>query len=188
MFKGKENGLTSIELLLVVVLLAIALALALPSYRAMIEKRRLVQGTEQVFAFFNSAQAVSSRTNSAVTVSWSKSSEVDWCLGTVLGDSACDCNETSAAESDYCAVQSAHTVLSSMAAGRPRIVSPETSSGDLSYDPVRGMLASADDALSFDLHSESGNYQLRLVVAATGLASLCSVDEAHKVPGYPVCP
>ncbi len=188
MLKGKQNGLTSVELMLVVVLLAIALALALPSYRAMIEKRRLVQGTEQVFAFFNSAQAVSSRTNSAVTVSWSKTSEQDWCLGTVLGESACDCNETSAAEADYCAVQSAHTVLSSMEAGSARIVSPADSSGALSYDPVRGMLASADDALSFDLHSTSGDYQLRLVVAATGLTSVCSVDETHKVPGYSICP
>lgn len=188
LFKGKQTGLTTIELMLVIVLLGIALTLALPSYRAMIEKRRLVQGTEQVFAFFNSAQAVSARTNSAVTVSWTKSSEVDWCLGTVLGDTACDCTEASAAEADFCAVQTTETILNSMEAGNPRIVSPTASNGNLSYDPVRGMLSSADDALSFDFHSESGDYQLRLLVAATGLASVCSVDATHQVPGYSVCP
>lgn len=186
--RGESPGLTTVELLVVIVLLAVALSLALPSYRAMIEKRRLVQGTEQTFAFLNTAQSIAVRSNSTITVSWSRSSDVDWCLGAIQGGAPCDCTETDSEADDFCSVDGAPSVLASPQIGKPRFVEPETTTGALTYEPIRGILEDPSDAIEIDFHSLNDDYRLRLAVAGTGQSSICSVDGDHHVPGYEVCP
>lgn len=181
-------GLTTIELLVSITLLGILLSLALPSYREMIEKRRLTHGAEQIFAFLNSMQGVASRSNSVVTVSYSRTAEDDWCVGANLGDTACDCTESVSTESDYCAVDGSAARLTNDHVGNDRILEAMNGDGGYAYDPVRGLLVDLDDSVNIELHSPSDNYQLRLIVAKTGHAVLCSKDSDHKVPGYAVCP
>lgn len=181
-------GLTTIELLVSITLLGILLSLALPSYREMIEKRRLTHGAEQIFAFLNSMQGVASRSNSVVTVSYSRTAEDDWCVGANLGDTACDCSESVSTESDYCAVDGSAARLTNDHVGNDRILEAMIGDGAYAYDPVRGLLADLNDSVDIELHSPSDNYQLRLIVARTGHAVLCSKDADHKVPGYAVCP
>lgn len=178
-------GLTMVELLVSITLLGILLSLALPSYREMIEKRRLTQGAEQIFAFVNSMQGVASRSNSMVTVSYARTAEDDWCLGATLGATPCDCTESDSGQAAFCAVDGSETRLTNDHVGNDRILESMSGDGAYAYDPVRGL---TDDTLDIGLHSPNDNYQLRLTVSNTGHAVLCSKDADHRVPGYAECP
>lgn len=184
----KYHGLTIVELMVSLVLLGVTLALALPSYREMVEKRQLTQGAEQVFAFINSVQGIASRSNSVVTVSYSHTAEDDWCVGAVLGTTACDCTETVSTEADFCAIDGGVMRLTNDHVGNTRIMESMTGDGAFAYDPVRGILVDLNDSLNVVMHSPNGGYQLRLIVSNTGHAVMCSKDADHDVPGYKVCP
>ena len=87
----RHRGFTIVELMMSIVLVAIGTALALPSYREMVEKLQLTNGAEQLASFVNTAQGISSRTNQVVTVSYSRANHDEWCIGAVIGETACDC-------------------------------------------------------------------------------------------------
>jgi type IV fimbrial biogenesis protein FimT len=181
-------GLTSVELMISIVLLSIVLSLALPSYRDMVEKRQLTQGAEQIFAFLNAAQGVASRSNSVVTVSYGRTDNNDWCVGAVLGETACDCAETVSTQPDFCSIDGSVMRLTNDHVGNKELLESVSGDGAYAFDPIRGLLVDLDDALSMDLYSPSGDYQLRLSVSNTGQTALCSIDGDHSVPGYLVCP
>jgi len=186
--RDKFLGFTIVELMVSLALLSITLALALPSYREMVEKRQLTQGGEQVFAFLNSAQGIASRSNSVVTVSYSRTDEDDWCVGAVLGSTACDCTESVSTEADFCEIDGGVTRLTNDHVGNTKIMQSMNGDGAYAYDPVRGLLVDLDDSLDVVMHSPNDSYQLRLIVSNTGHAVMCSTDSNHDVPGYRVCP
>ena len=182
------RGFSVIELMIALVLLAISAALALPSYREMVEKRQITYGAEKLMAFVNATQSESIKQNSILTVSYSRTAENDWCVGAVLGDAACDCEETSVVAADYCAIDSQAWVITNSDAGNRDLVTSVTGDGSYSFDPVRGLLIDLDDSLTVDMRSNSDLFNLRLSVSATGQVSLCSPDSDHDVPGYAACP
>ena len=185
----RQSGFTILELMLSLVLLAIGAALSLPSYRAMIEKRQLTHGAEQVMAFVNSAQLEATKRNQVVTVSYTRTSDTEWCFGFVLGETKCDCTETVPSESDYCAIDSVPNLLTNdHDAGRSLLTAISSGDGDYSYDPIRGIFRDLDDSLTVEMSSNDQNYMLNLEVGPTGDARLCSKNSAHSVPGYAVCP
>lgn len=184
----KILGLTIVELMVSLALLAITLALALPSYREMVEKRQLTQGAEQVFAFLNSTQGIASRSNSVVTVSYSRTAEDDWCFGAVLGNTPCDCNEAISTEADFCSIDGAVKRLTNDHVGNAGLLASISGDGAFAYDPVRGLMVNLNDSMDAELHSPGDSYQLRLIVSNTGHAVLCSKDADHAVPGYKLCP
>ena len=186
--RTRAFGLTTLELRVSITLLGILLSLALPSYREMVEKRRLTHGAEQIFAFLNSMQGVASRSNSVVTVSYSRTDEDDWCVGATLGDASCDCTQTTSTAADFCAVDGREARLTNDHVGNDPILESISGDGAYAYDPVRGLMVDLDDSLDIGLHSPNDSYQLRLIVSNTGHAVLCSKDADHKVPGYAVCP
>jgi len=171
------------------VLVAIGTALALPSYRDMVEKRQLTNGAEQLASFVNAAQGISSRTNRVVTVSYSRADHDEWCIGAVIGDTPCDCNETLSSESDYCAIDEQKFVLDNTNTNNMEFLH-EITAGDGAYafDPIRGLFQDLDDSLTMELHSNSRDFKLNLMVNNTGRVILCSDDASHGVPGYDVCP
>jgi type IV fimbrial biogenesis protein FimT len=171
-----------------VVLLGIVLSLALPSYRDMVEKRQLTQGAEQIFAFLNAAQGVASRSNSVVTVSYSLTDTNDWCMGAILGETPCDCSETTSTEPDFCSIDGGVMRLTNDHVGNNDMVDSVDGDGAYAFDPIRGLLVDLDDSVSMVLQSPSSDYQLRLSVSNTGHTSMCSVDADHHVPGFPECP
>ena len=184
----KTTGFTIVELMVSVALLGTILALALPSYREMVEKRQLTQGAEQVHAFLNSIQGFASRSNENVTVSYSMTDSDDWCFGATLGDTACDCTETSSAESDFCSIDGAAARVTNDQTGNRGLLQSITGDGAYAFDPIRGLFVNLDDSLDMEMHSPSGDYQLRLIVSNTGHTTLCSKDTDHSVPGYKICP
>lgn len=184
----RTRGLTSIELLVSLALLGVVISFALPSYRAMIEKRELTQGAEQIYAFLNSTQGIASRSNSVVTVSYSHTDNNDWCVGATLGATACDCAETVDTEPDFCAIDGVVMVLNNDHVGNNGVLESVTGDGSYAFDPIRGLLLDLDDSLEMVMHSPSADYQLKLLVSNTGQSFLCSKDANHKVPGYDICP
>jgi len=184
----RHRGFTMVEVMMSIVLIAIGAALALPSYGEMIEKRRLTNSAEQLASFVNTAQGISSRTNQVVTVSYSREHHDEWCIGAVLGETPCDCTEASSAASDFCAIDTQKFVLDNTAAEDMELVHAVTGDGAYSFDPIRGLLVDLDDSLTMELHSDSRDYKLNLMVNNTGRVIICSDDADHNIPGYDVCP
>ena len=186
--RSRQTGFTLIEIIMSIVLLAIGAALSLPSYREMVEKRQLTHGAEQIMAFVNSTQMEAMKQNRVVTVSYSRTADDNWCFGAVLGATACDCNETTSTETDFCAIDSAPRFINNGNTGNLDLLKSITGDGAYSFDPIRGILTDLDDSLTLEMSSNNENYKLNLTVNNTGQAILCSKDSSHKVPGYNVCP
>jgi len=184
----RQAGFTLVELMMSIVLLAIGAALSLPSYREMVEKRQLTNGAEQVLAFVNSAQMESMKQNQVVTVSYARTADNNWCFGAVLGATACDCTKTSSTDADYCAINTAPSIINSANTGNLDLLNSLSGDGAYSFDPVRGIFTDLGDSLRAELSSPNQVYKLSLTVSNTGQAILCSKDSSHKVPGYSVCP
>ena len=184
----RYRGFTIVELMMSLVLVAIGTALALPSYRDMVEKRQLTNGAEQLASFVNTAQGISSRTNQVVTVSYSRSHHDEWCIGAVIGDTACDCTETDSSANDYCAIDGQEFVLDNTATNDMEFLHSLTGDGAYAFDPIRGLFLDLDDSLTMEMHSDSRGYKLNLIVNNTGRVILCSDDSSHSVPGYDICP
>ena len=185
----RHCGFTIVELMMSIVLVAIGTALALPSYRDMVEKRQLTNSAEQLASFVNAAQGISSRTNQVVTVSYSRVGHDEWCIGAIIDDTPCDCTETSSSASDYCAIDEQKFVLDNTNTNNMEFLH-EITAGDGAYafDPIRGLFQDLDDSLTMELHSNSRDFKLNLMVNNTGRVILCSDDASHGVPGYDVCP
>ena len=184
----RHRGFTIVEVMMSLVLIAIGSALALPSYRNMVEKRQLTNGAEQLSSFINTVQSISSRTNQVVTVSYSRTDHDDWCIGAVTGETPCDCAETSSTDSDFCAIDAQRFVLDNTSSNNLELVHAVTGDGAYAFDPIRGLFQDLDDSLTLELHSNSRDFELNLMVNNTGRVTLCSDDTSHKVPGYGVCP
>jgi len=187
-FFSSQSGFTIIELMMSLVLLAIGAALSLPSYRAMMEKRQLTHGAEQIMAFVNSAQSEAVKQNRIVTVSYVRTGDANWCVGAITGAAACDCRETVVTETDYCAIESAPRILNNSHVGNTDLVKSMTGDGAYSFDPIRGIFTDLHDSLVVAMSSNSADYKLDLKVSHTGQVILCSSDADHAVPGYKVCP
>ncbi len=186
-FIPRIAGFTIIELMISLLLLAIAAALSLPSYRDMIEKRQLTHGAEQIMAFVNSAQLEATRQNDFVTISWSRTADNNWCFGTTLGETACDCTETVPTESDYCAINAVPSVISNLNVGSLDMLKSISGDDEYTFDPIRGIFVGFVTDLTIELSSDSEAYALNLVMNQAGNAVICSTDEDHKVPGYGIC-
>jgi prepilin-type N-terminal cleavage/methylation domain-containing protein len=185
---SRQLGFSIIELMMSIVLLGIAMALAIPSYREMVEKRQLTYGAEQLMAFVNSAQSESIKQNQVLTVSYTRTDDDDWCVGAMLGATACDCKQTNTAASDYCAIDSMPWIIDNSHAGDHELVQSMSGDGAYSFDPVRGLMVDLNDSLVVEMRSDSENYRLQLMVSTSGQVTLCSGDSSHSVPGYAVCP
>lgn len=182
-----RNGFTVIELLVTLMLLAVVTALALPSFVDMVEKRRLSSDAEGLLSFVQHAQSESIKRNEAMTISYARSSDQDWCIGAVLSSAACDCSITDPAAVSYCGYDSKPSLVRSGGGGYSSRVKSFTGDGVLTFDPVRGMSLVTGDALAVDLRSPSESFRVQLLVSDTGLTELCSPDNAHQIPSYKPC-
>jgi type IV fimbrial biogenesis protein FimT len=185
----RHRGFTIVEILITVALVAISAALAVPSYRTMVEKRQLTNGAEQLAAFVNTVQGISLRTNRVVTVSYTRHDHETWCIGAVLGETPCIAPGQSCTETNACTIDGQKFVLDNSNTDNREFLH-EISSGDgaYSFDPIRGLFQDPADALTMELHTDSRDYKLNLVVNNTGRVMLCSKDDSHDVPGYDICP
>jgi prepilin-type N-terminal cleavage/methylation domain-containing protein len=188
----KVAGFTLLEVMVAMTIAVLVLVLATPSWERAIQKRKLTNTTEQVAAFLLVAQSEAQKSNQAVSLVFNRVGNQDWCVGSSIGSSACDCRETNSASLQYCAVNGvARRIESSMFQSAYLIQAFDTQpgSGDsvITFDPIRGILQPAGDVLQLTFGSASNEFQLRLVVGPTGLFTLCNPDSSRIVGGYKLC-
>jgi prepilin-type N-terminal cleavage/methylation domain-containing protein len=194
---SKSKGFTAIELMIGVAVVAIIASLALPSYRAIIEKRQVTSAAEQLTAFLGSMKGESVKLNEELALSYSANGQ---CFGFQQTLDQCDCS----AGSNACTISYDYdrdgtvdeTLVRSFQLSNlsfPGVVnSVQFSDGDdiMVWEPVRAMLDDdfADD-LTILLVSEGDQYALNLQVDRLGRILICNpVGDFSKVPGYQACP
>lgn len=190
---ARQRGFSLVELMMAIVLIAISVALAIPSYQVMADKRLLANGAEQLLGFIEFTRGEAIKRSQVVTLSYARTANDNWCVGAVLGATACDCTETTPGAPTYCAIDSVWTVLDNAQVGDIGLMQAMSGTGQYAFEPIRGRLVEVADldtnaSLLLELQSDNANYKLDLTVSPTGHISLCSKDVLHKVPGYKVCP
>jgi len=185
---SRVAGFTIIELMVAVTLFAITMALALPSYAEMVEKRELSSLAQQLGTFVSFGQLEATRRNEVMTLSWDRDNHEEWCVGLVVGADACDCTEDNPVESDFCAVDGAVQIMNNSGFDDGDVMHKMEGNGSLSFDPIRGILIDPDDVLLIELHTDSRDYKVNLLVDITGDVLLCSKDAGHELPGFDLCP
>jgi len=194
-FNGK--GLTLVELLVTVAVVAIITTLALPSYRALIEKRYVTSGAQQLAAFVSSAQLEAVKRNENVALDYFHNGDADapaWCVGVEavgvsrnLNPADCDCS-VNPSECTLDGVTPRYLAQDSFERGDTLVA--VVGDGDFVIDRVRGLMAEVDDEVTFQFLSQPGHlYALNVVVGPTGRVRICSdSDRAERpVPGFSPC-
>jgi type IV fimbrial biogenesis protein FimT len=185
--RASNRGFTMVELLVTIGLISILTTLALPSYNDMVQKRKLNNNAQQLAAFINQGQTEAARRNRPVTFSYIRDDHDTWCVGASLGEDDCVCTQTDSGEGDYCAIDGVRHVLSNDDFGNTELVHSPSGTRSFSFDPIRGILLESDDAMFFELHTDSRDYKINLEVNESGNVKLCSKDDAHRLPGYGTC-
>lgn len=91
LMRQKQTGFTLMELMIVIVIVAILAALALPSFKSVLERRRLVGATENLFSDLQYARSEAIKRNE--TIRFQVTTGANWCFGIDDDDgAACDCN------------------------------------------------------------------------------------------------
>ena len=193
--KGKKGfsrykGFTVIELMIAVAVLAIIASLALPSYRTLIEKRRVTSGAEQLAAFLSAVQLEAVKRSENITVSYEWTDGDNWCVGLASGFTECDCTVSDPATAD-CKVGDVVRVFNQSSINHPDVVNQMTGDGSFVFDPARGLVfdnssLSGYDSADFGLVSENGTYQLSVAINQVGRVTSCSAND-KDVPGYAPC-
>jgi type IV fimbrial biogenesis protein FimT len=188
----KKLGFTLMELILVIAIVGLAVMLAVPSWGLATQKRLLTSGAEQVTALLSVAQSEAILRNRAVSLSYTRSSDTQWCVGASNGATGCDCMENDSTEPAYCQLDAvlrrvASTDLEGVILTGASDNLPGAGDGFVSFDTVRGILQPAGDGLQFTFESSGGRYRLRVRLGPTGLIWLCSPEESQQVPGYGLC-
>jgi type IV fimbrial biogenesis protein FimT len=207
--KGKkgfsnQKGFTVIELLIAVAVIAIIASLALPSYRAIVEKRQVTSAAEQLTAFLSSMKGEAVKLNEDLAFVYSAS---DQCMGfhqpALTGSNTCSC----AAASNTCKVstdldgQGNSTLTSDRVFRITELREPDvfsslamTDGSVLMYDSVRGILEADSTSglasgMSVSLVSTGDLYALNVQVDRMGRIEICNpTSGSHSaVPGYDDC-
>lgn len=168
------RGFTLVELITVVAVMGITTMMAIPAAQQTIQKRRLIEAAEGVFAHMQLVRSEAIKTNSRTYLKFQVSGP-DWCLG--LDETpSCDCNT----DGD-CGLNGAEHRLFSEAF--PGVTLSQSFFTDVTgFEPRRGLAYTTGTAV---LTSASG--ELRVSVSALGSVSMCSPAGGNKVPGVVEC-
>jgi type IV fimbrial biogenesis protein FimT len=184
----RGGGFSLIEIMVTLAVLALAISLALPSWDQATQKRRLTSAAEQLASFLSDVQSSAIKHNSSLTVSLVHNSDSDWCLGAVLGSAACNCTVTDPSNAAFCAIDGAPAVLDQVSFGTTEMPA-HSSDTSFSFEPIRGIMASADLGTphSYNLLSANHDFGLQVNVLPTGRIRICNYDSDRQVPGYQPC-
>jgi len=201
--KGKKEfsktkgfkGFTVIELMITVAVVAIITSLALPSYRSIIEKRRITSSAEQLTAFMSAAQMESVKLNQEVAIFCGNRDLSGYPEYSELPVPTAACEAMSDNQGlralvflnlpvdRYSESEKVQVIYDpGIKVDPPRVV----------FDPVRGMMAQdyiVPSPIIIQLTSPQGEYALNITMLATGRVTMCSdtLRASKIVPGYDAC-
>jgi len=199
--RKKAFGFTIIELMIVMIIVAVGVALAVPTFRSITEKRQLTSAAENVAAFLNFAQSAAVKYDRDVIINMQRSNFNTWCVGAILGTTACDCMETDTAAASFCDINgvpsrlwhgdvisnASYQLLQSI-----QVDGTASANSNVIIDPVRGTLLNLE-TISFQMHTNTGSgedkeYQLNVNVLPTGSVSICTATGRKLLlKPYPTC-
>lgn len=197
----KSGGFTIVELMIVIVVAAIGIALAVPSFRDMIERKRLAGATEAAFQHLQRAKSQALKRSKPMLVDFYINGN-DWAIGLTDKMGGCDAEDT--AGTDVCDVDEDNDlagttrlvmrvvssdfrgITMSQAVGFANAsVAPggctTTSNQQACFDFLRGLARTGQ--YDFD----SANYKLRVQVTMLGHINVCIPSLQKKMPGYNDC-
>jgi Tfp pilus assembly protein FimT len=184
---SRNLGFTAIETLVFLAVIVIITSLAMPSWQTVQERKHLISGAEQVAACLGRARAEAVMHGETLTVSWSRDSVDQWCLGLSAGPDGCNCEQLEAESTNACRFDSSLRVFSRGDLFDSGILDSVRGDGALTFDPQSGTLVNPQDKLIMGLISDSGRYSLSVELAGRGDVRICSENSNTKVPGYPLC-
>jgi len=182
------NGFTLLELMIVLVIVAIGVALAVPTYQDVTQRRQTTAQAQDLAAFLTYAQSQAVKKNTPISVELKFTSSTNWCIGAAESLTGCDCTGVDTA--NLCTIDGTTWTVSSATQAHSSLVAPAPSSDLIfAFDPVRGTMIGGDltPTHTFDVQSDSGEYKLRVDVAATGRVKVCNPDSSKAVHGFQAC-
>lgn len=186
--RSQQRGFTIVEILITMVVVALLLSLAAPSFSSLVQKRRITSVSEQLASFLVIAQSESVKKNRPVTVSFTRTSATNWCVGRAEGTATCNCTNPVAV--DYCQIDGVATVIDGNTLTSVQLSAAADNFGGNSafiYDPVRGLMANPADSGSFTFLTNNGKFSLQVELSGTGKVDVCNPDGSKKVVGFNAC-
>lgn len=192
-----QRGFTLIDLMTVMIVIAVLAVLAVPNFRAMIERRRLIQTAEVVQQQIALARSEAVRLHTPVCVHFtSEESGTLWALGLSPRDTPCDPTVTDLDAPGACVLPEdenrvLRALLGSTFVGM-RLINP-LFGDDVPYtcfEPVRRTVRNADQEPldgSLTIISPNNEFRVRINVTAEGKIHICRPAGFTALPRYPEC-
>ena len=168
---NRSKGVTLLELLVTIAVLAVLTTIAIPSFRDMGERRRVVNASEAIYSDLQFARSEAVKRSHDVKVEWGGAGLIG-CSGWFL-----QMWDVTTNPDEYLT----HTCGD----GFPQITLTDTEPGTdaRTFDRIRGM---PGEGVTLILKSPSG-YQIEVVLSGLGRVRSCSPSGTGKVWGYPSC-
>lgn len=181
------KGFGTAELLAGLSLVAVVAGMAAPGYMDAVDKRQIVNDAEHLEYFVNLARSESVKRFSTVTVSYAMNDGGEWCIGTSLGRTPCDCMQTDATAADFCAIEGAPWILRDRDLQSRQPLRSLEGDGAYAFDPIRGILDDPRDGLVLGLSEGDGRFLVEFEVRPTGHSSLCVPPQSEPIRGLDYC-
>jgi len=190
--RTQQTGFTIVELMITLVVVVLLMSLAAPSFSSLVQKRRITSVSEQLASFLVVAQSESVKKNRPITVSFTRTTATNWCVGRAEGTATCDCINPAAL--DFCQIDGVAKVIDGntlvsveLSAAADNFNPPSANEGAFTYDPVRGLMVNPADSGSFTFITDNSKFSLQVELSGTGKVDVCNPDGSKKVVGFNAC-
>jgi type IV fimbrial biogenesis protein FimT len=179
------QGVTLIELMIVILITAVLLAIGIPAFQSVIDRNRLKSATENLFADLQFAKAESVKRNAQVFIIVSATSgNSNWNYYLTENSACTSFNDSDKRSTVFCGtgdLTNGRVRREVTNSDFPGVTISPSSAGQLSFSPIRGLANGGNGTVI--LNSRRGK-ELRVIVSSLGRIRTCSPSGSANVPGY----